>query len=48
MSWEGNVARIGEKKNSYRISVGKAGRKRKLKEDIDIGGRITLRWILKK
>jgi hypothetical protein len=30
MRWAGNVARIGEKRNAYRILVGKLERKRPL------------------
>jgi hypothetical protein len=43
MSWAGQVAGMGEKRNAYRILVGKSERKRP--EDLDIGGRITLKWI---
>jgi hypothetical protein len=37
MRWAGNIARNGEKRNAYRILVGKPERKRPL-------GRPTLRW----
>jgi hypothetical protein len=38
----------GAKRNVYRILVGKRKRKRKREhqEDLDIGGRIILKWIL--
>jgi hypothetical protein len=35
--WEGHVARMGEKRNAYRILVGKSERKRSL-------GRPRRRW----
>jgi hypothetical protein len=38
MRWSGHVARIGEKRNSYRILVGKPERKRPL-------GRPRHRWL---
>jgi hypothetical protein len=37
MSWAGHVARIGEKKNAYRISAGKSRGKRPL-EDQGVDG----------
>ena len=37
MRWEGNVARIGERRDVYRILVGKAEGKRPF-------GRLRLRW----
>jgi hypothetical protein len=37
---------MGEKRNAYRDLVGKPKRKRPL-EDLDVGGRITLKWILR-
>jgi hypothetical protein len=40
MRWAGHVTRIGEKRNAYRILVGKPeGRK----EDQDVGGWIILK-----
>jgi hypothetical protein len=43
MRWAGHVARMWEKRNAYRILVGKPeGRK----EHLDVGGRKILRWIL--
>jgi hypothetical protein len=38
MIWAGNVARMGEKRNAYRILVGKPEEKRQL-------GRPTRRWV---
>jgi hypothetical protein len=38
MRWAGHVARIGEKRNAYRLLVGKPERKRPL-------GRPTRRWV---
>jgi hypothetical protein len=38
MRWVGHVARIGEKRNAYRIVVGKPGGKRPL-------GRPRRRWV---
>jgi hypothetical protein len=35
--WEGHVARMGEKRNAYRMLVGKPEGKRPL-EDQDVGG----------
>jgi hypothetical protein len=42
--WVGYVARIGQKRNEYRISVGKPEGKRPL----DVDGRIILKCILEK
>jgi hypothetical protein len=44
MRWAGHVARMGEKRNAYRILVVKPGGKRPLGR----GGRIILRWILER
>jgi hypothetical protein len=38
MRWEGHVARMGEKRNAYRILVGKPERKSPL-------GRSRRRWV---
>jgi hypothetical protein len=46
MSWAGHVARMG-KRNAYRILVGKPEGKDH-QEDLDVDGRITLKWILRK
>jgi hypothetical protein len=43
----GYVARMGEKKNAYRVLVGNPERKRPL-EDLDVDGRTLLRFILEK
>jgi hypothetical protein len=42
MNWAGHVARMGEKRNAYRLLVGKP----EGKEDLDVGGWIILGWIL--
>jgi hypothetical protein len=47
MRWAGHVARTGEKRSAYRLLVGKAEGKIPL-EDQDIGGQITLEWILER
>jgi hypothetical protein len=47
MGWAGHVARMGEKRNAYRILVGKPERKRQL-ENLDVDGRIILRRILER
>jgi hypothetical protein len=47
MRWVGHVARMGEKRNEYRILLGKPEGKRPL-EDQDIGGWTILKWILKR
>jgi hypothetical protein len=43
MRWEGHVAGMGEKRNAYRILVGKVRRK-----DKQVGGWIILSWILER
>jgi hypothetical protein len=43
--WAGHIARGGEKRNAYRILVGKPEGKRPL-EDLDLGEKVILRWIL--
>jgi hypothetical protein len=43
MSWVGHVARMGERRGVYRILV---GRPEDHWQDLDAGGRITLRWTL--
>jgi hypothetical protein len=47
MRWAGHVARMGEKKNVYRLLVGKPEGKRPLGRR-KRGGWITLRWILQR
>jgi hypothetical protein len=44
MRWAGHVAGRGEKRNAYRILVGKPEGKRPQ----DVGGRTILKWILKR
>jgi hypothetical protein len=41
MRWEGHVARMGEGRVVHRILVGKS------EGDLDVDGRITLRWIFR-
>jgi hypothetical protein len=43
--WAGHVARMGEKRNAYRILVGKPEGKKPLKY-LDVGGGIILKLIL--
>jgi hypothetical protein len=42
--WAGHVARMGEKRNAYRLLVGKTEGKRPLGRS-KVGGWIILRWI---
>jgi hypothetical protein len=42
MRWAGHVARMGEKRNAYRILVGKPEGKETIR-DLDIGRRIVLK-----
>jgi hypothetical protein len=44
MRWAGHVARMGEKRNAYRILVGKPEGKRLLRPNVN--GWIILKWIL--
>jgi hypothetical protein len=44
--WAGHVAHMGERKDVYRVLVGKSEGKRPL-ERPSIDGRITLRWIFR-
>jgi hypothetical protein len=45
MIWAGHVARMGEKRNAYRILVGKPEGKSPLRNQ-DVGGWTILKWIL--
>jgi hypothetical protein len=45
MRWAGHVAHMGEKRNAYRILVGKPEGKRPYK---DVGRRIILKHVLEK
>jgi hypothetical protein len=47
MRWAGHVARMGEKRNAYRLLVGKPERKRPLGRP-RLGRWITLVWILER
>jgi len=47
MRWAGYAARMGEKKNACRFRWGKF-RGREHLENLSIGGKKTLKWILKK
>jgi hypothetical protein len=47
MRWVGHVARMGEKRNAYRILVGTPEGKRPLGRQ-DIGGWTILKWILER
>jgi hypothetical protein len=47
MRWAGHVAQMGEKRNAYRILVGKPERKRPL-GDLDVGVWTILKWILER
>jgi hypothetical protein len=46
MKWAGHVARMGERRNAYRIMVGKP-EGRDHWEDQDVGGWTILKWILR-
>jgi hypothetical protein len=45
MRWAGHVARMGKKRNAYRILMGNQ-KERDHYEDLDVGERIILKWIL--
>ena len=47
MNWAGHVARMGEGRGMYRVWVGKPEGKGHW-GDLDIDGRIILRWIFRK
>jgi hypothetical protein len=42
MRWEGNVARVGEKRNSYRVLMGKSEVKRQLGRTRRLEGKIKV------
>jgi hypothetical protein len=47
MRWVGHVVHMGEMRNAYKILVGKPDG-RDHSEDLGIGGRIIIKWILEK
>jgi hypothetical protein len=47
MRWAGHEARVREKRNAYRILVGKPEGKRLLGRP-NVGGRVIWKWILEK
>jgi hypothetical protein len=46
MRWARRLAHTGEKRNAYKVLVGKAEGRSNL-EELGIGGRIILEWIIK-
>jgi hypothetical protein len=48
MTWMGHVARMGEMRNAYKISVGKNLKVRGYSKKLSIDGEIILKWILGK
>jgi hypothetical protein len=48
MRWVGHVVRVGEMRNTRKILVGKAERKRTLWRDLDVDEMIILKWALNK
>jgi hypothetical protein len=47
MRWAGHVVRMVEKRNAYRLLV-ESRKERGHYEDLDVRGRIILRWILER
>jgi hypothetical protein len=47
MRWAGDVARMGENRNPYRVLVGKRKEKNHY-EDLDVSARIMFKWISEK
>jgi hypothetical protein len=47
MRWAGHVARVGKRRDLYRVLVGNL-RERDHLEDPGLDGRIILRWIFRK
>jgi hypothetical protein len=46
MRWEGHIARMGDKRNAFRVM--KSRKERDHCEDLDIDRRIILHWIVEK
>jgi hypothetical protein len=47
MGWTGHVARIGARRHAYRVLV-ESQKERDYYEDLDVVGRIILKWILER
>ena len=45
LRWAGDVARMEQSRNAYRVLVGKPEGKRPLGRQRDVDGRIILKWI---
>jgi hypothetical protein len=49
MRWGGHVMHMEEMRNAYKISVGKpAGKRPDHSKEVDLDGRIILKWVLGK
>jgi hypothetical protein len=48
MIWAGHVARMEWRRGAYMVLVGTSVRERHHLDDLDVGGRIILKWIFKK
>ena len=47
MRWEGHLERIGDKRNAYRVLVGKTFKKGNHLEEQGVSGIILLKWNIK-